>query len=152
MRVTKKRPWVWRSVDQRRLLLWMPYSGGTNRAWLRSELGKRIDLRYIGHGRWAIARPHLRTLIEACAERFGEVDVVLDFRTRDRCDTRCQEATGDDCVCSCLGENHGGAAYWKRWIPVGENTLVGENGEITRRHLLARSGKTLIDAHEAAQH
>jgi hypothetical protein len=124
----------------------MPYAGGTNRAWLRDTLGRRIDLRYTSRGRWEIARPHLRTLIEACAERFGEIDIVLDFRTRDRCDTRCQQAQGDDCVCSCLGENHGGAAYWKRWIPVGETTLIA-NGQIARRVLRARAGEGLIDPH-----
>lgn len=122
----------------------MPYSGGTNRAWLQAELGRRIDLQHAGHGNWESARRHLRMLVEACAARFGEIEVVLDFRTRDRCDTRCQEATGDDCVCSCLGENHGGAAYWKRWIPVGETTLIA-NGQIRRRRLLARADETLVD-------
>jgi hypothetical protein len=126
----------------------MPYSGGTNRAWLQAELGRRIDLRYVGEGQWEITRPHLRTLVEACAARFGELEVVLDFRTRDRCDTRCQEAVGDDCVCSCLGENHGGAAYWKRWIPVGETALISD-GQIVRRRLLARAGESPAADHAA---
>jgi hypothetical protein len=122
----------------------MPYAGGTNRSWLRSELGHRVDLQYVGRGEWEIARAHLRELIEACAERFGEVDVILDFRARDRCDARCRDAVGDDCVCSCLGENHGGAAYWKRWVPVGETTLI-DDGRIVRRRLRAIRGVGLID-------
>jgi len=122
----------------------MPYAGGSNRAWLRATLGKRVSLQYTERGRWEIARPHLRELIESCAQRFGEVDVILDFRARERCDSRCWQAAGDDCVCSCLGENHGGAAYWKRWLPVGETTLVGD-GLIYRRRLRASRGVGLVD-------
>jgi hypothetical protein len=59
---------------------------------------------------------------------------VLDFRQSERCDTRCQRARGDECTCSCLGENHRGAAYWRNWIEVGETTLVA-SGDILRRHL-----------------
>lgn len=90
----------------------MPYDGGSNRGWLHEHLGHRIQPEHRGKGVWAIARPHLRYLVEGLAERFGHVDVVLDFRQSERCDTRCQRARGDECTCSCLGENHRGAAYW----------------------------------------
>lgn len=126
-------PWAHRPVEGR-VLTKMPYDGGSNRWWLHDHLGDRIQPEHRGKGVWAIARPHLRYLVEGLAERFGHVDVLLDFRQSERCDTRCQRARGDECTCSCLGENHRGAAYWRNWIEVGETTLVASGGTV-RRHL-----------------
>lgn len=113
----------------------MPYDGGGNRHWLHEHLGSRIQPQLLGQGVWAIARPHLRHLVNGLADRFGRVDVFLEFRESERCDTRCQNAVGDDCTCSCLGVNHGGAAYWMGWVQVGETTLVASTGVLTR-HLV----------------
>ncbi|GAA2334717.1 hypothetical protein SVIO_027740 [Streptomyces violaceusniger] len=135
-----RRPWVRRNVGEQRLWAWMPYQEGSNRRWILEELGERIRPEWNNEmtpGRWEIARPHLRTIVSALAERFGEVDVYLQFSATERCDTRCRDAAGDDCTCSCMGENHGGAAYWRNWMLVGETTLV----DVARkeRHLLVRS-------------
>lgn len=125
-------PWVYRPLAGR-IQTKMPYQG-SNRGWLHRHLGDRIRPELEGAGVWAIARPHLRHLIEGLVDRFGHVDVLLDFRQTERCDTQCRDAQGDECTCSCLGTNHGGAAYWQDWIEVGETTLVAP-GEIVRRHL-----------------
>ncbi|MCB5910375.1 hypothetical protein [Streptomyces pinistramenti] len=128
------RPWVRRNVGEQRLWVWMPYQGGSNRRWILEELGARVRPEWNKPaGRWEIARPHLCVLTGALAERFGEVDVYLQFAATERCDTRCQEAQGDDCTCSCMGENHGGAAYWRTWLLVGDTTLV--DGARRERHL-----------------
>jgi hypothetical protein len=107
--------------------MWMPYAGRSNREWLREELGRRIRPEWNrAEGRWEVARRHLRALIEALVERFGAVDVYLEFSASEQCDVRCRDAKGDDCTCSCLGLNHRGAAYWNAWRPVGETTLIAE--------------------------
>ncbi|MES4909131.1 hypothetical protein [Streptomyces sp. NPDC000395] len=72
----------------------------------------------------------------ALAERFGEVDVYLEFSTTERCDTNCERATGDDCTCSCMGENHGGAAYWRHWTLVGDTTLVDVGRKVRHYRVL----------------
>jgi hypothetical protein len=119
----------------------MPYQGGSNRSWLLQELGERIRPDWNKEeGRWEIARPHLATITAALAERFGEVDVYLEFSTTERCDDRCQRAGGDDCTCACMGENHGGAAYWRQWIHVGDSTLV-DVGRKVRHYRVQRSAK-----------
>jgi len=126
-----KRPWVRRLVDHPQLWMWLPYLGESNRPWLREELG-RIRPAWVPssagrEGHWEVARSHLWTLVDALAIKFGTVDVYLEFSRRSQCDERCQSAnpaTVYDCVCACLGENHGGAASWKSWRPVGESTLV----------------------------
>ncbi|RZU48850.1 hypothetical protein EV385_0579 [Krasilnikovia cinnamomea] len=126
-------PWVHRPIAGR-ILTMMPYDGGSNRRWLHQRLGSQIRPEHRGGGVWAVARSHFRHLVEGLAERFGYVDILLDFRQAERCDTRCRDARGDDCTCSCLGENHGGAAYWRHWIEVGDTTLVAP-GDVVRRHV-----------------
>ncbi|MER6778513.1 MULTISPECIES: hypothetical protein [unclassified Streptomyces] len=114
----------------------MPYAKG-NRAWIHSALSDRMRPEWNRAAkRWEIAKPHLRPLVEALAERFGEVDVYLQFSLLEQCHHKCQTANGDDCTCSCMGENHQGAAYWKRWINVGDDVLV--SAERRERHLLVR--------------
>ncbi|MGW7296072.1 hypothetical protein ACWGIB_27265 [Streptomyces xiamenensis] len=92
--------------------------------------------------RWEIARPHLKTVVSALIDRFEEADVYLEFSTTERCDKRCEEAVGDDCTCSCMGENHGGAAYWERWQLVDGDTLVGPAGRRERRYLVTMENLT----------
>lgn len=47
-----------------------------------------------------------------------------------KCDTRCVEAEGDDCVCSCGGMNHKGSDIG--YYQVGETTLVGQWADVMR--------------------
>src|SRR5436309_274621 len=118
---TPSLPAVWRPVEGR-IVVKMPYDPadpGGNRRWLHQYLGHRIKPQYAGGGRWSIARPHLRQVVSGLAERFGLVHVYLDYLEDHRCDVRCQEATGDDCVCQCAGQDHGGADYQRGWIQVG---------------------------------
>lgn len=125
-----------------RLRLWgMPYDGGTNRWWLKDQLGDRIRSTWFSGrpGHWEIARDHLRPLLEALVDRLGAVEVLLDFSLTQKCDKRCRDATGDECVCSCLGVNHGG--MWRAaWFEVGETTLISSElrrvrGIVTRETL-----------------
>lgn len=44
-------------------------------------------------------------------------------KTRHRCDVRCEEATGNDCSCSCGGRNHGAGAF--RGVALGNLVCVG---------------------------
>lgn len=120
----------------------MPF-GVANRAWLHTELGDRIRPDWnnaVRPGRWEIAKPHLRTLTEALAKRFGEVNVYLEFSTTERCDRNCQGAEYDDCTCSCRGEYHGGGTFWTEWQLVGEDTLVGPVGRAVRHYVVRREG------------
>ena len=122
-----QRPTVYRPLEGR-LQLRMPY--GANRRWLHEVLGSVRPRWTTDH--WAIARSHLRPLVNELVLKFGEVEVILEFSTIRKCDSRCRDAGGDNCVCSCLGENHGGAAYWQHWIEVGPTTLVGADRQQVR--------------------
>lgn len=79
---------------------------------------------------WLVARGRLHDVV-AVLSQFWDVDVYVEGYATQKCDTRCVEAQGDECVCSCAGANHQGAAGWG-WEQVGETTLI--NTEITRAH------------------
>lgn len=127
-------PRIDRTAGETRLHLRMPYRDGSNRTWLHDTLGTRIRPEWNREQkRWEIARPHLMVLAHALADRFGAVDVFMEFNTAERCDRRCREAEGDDCECSCLGSYHAGGLWGGDWIEVGETTLVRPGWQ--RRHM-----------------
>lgn len=137
------RPWVRRRYDETRIWVWIPWTGQSSRSWLLEALGEHIRPEWNkSEKRWEIARTHLKTVIAALVERFEEVDVFLEFSMTERCDRRCAGAVGDDCTCSCMGENHGGAAYWKRWQLVGDETLVGPAARKERHYLVTMENLT----------
>lgn len=117
-------PTVHRPATTGRLRIRMPFAA-ENRAWIHQELGDRVRPEWNKATKhWEIARPHLRTVVDALADRFGTVEVTIDSRVVSRCDSQCRDAGGDECDCQCAGENHGGAAYWRSWIEVGDTTLL----------------------------
>jgi len=119
---------VWRPVRPARVAVRLPYSR-YNRDWFKEVLGPRVRPDWNGaEKQWELARLHFRAIVEALAQRFGVVQVTVDFAATSRCDTRCRDAEGDECDCQCYGENHGGAAYWKNWQEVGETTLIASEG------------------------
>lgn len=127
-------PRIYRPLQPDRLRLWMPYQGGSNRAWLHAALGARIQPIWDADiKRWLIARNHFKTLVEHLLDRFPQVDATIEFSTTQKCDTRCRDATGDDCQCSCLGEHHGGGIWGGGWFQVGETTLI--RPEVQIRHM-----------------
>ena len=123
-------------MGESRLLVCLDYRPG-NRQWLRDTLGCQ-PRRNPTTRRWEIARVHFRRLVEEIALAYGSVDVDVEFSTSERCDKRCREARGDDCSCSCMGENHGGAAYLKYWLEVGDSTLIAP-GQRRRQFRVTRA-------------
>lgn len=124
-------PLVYRPINDK-LQLAMDY--GSNRAWLRQTLGSGVPIQWDGNQkRWLVARKHLFAMVEASARKFGTVDVYLDYKSTMKCDKRCEQAKGVDCVCSCLGQNHRGGSLMLGWIQVGETTLIAT--ETKRRHM-----------------
>lgn len=101
----------------------LPYADG-NRHWLRQTCGARTQVKFDRDGKhWLVARGHFRTVIEALAARFGEVEVFVDQTVSTKCGPSCQGAVGDECNCQCLGANHGGQVS-AGWVRVSEEFLV----------------------------
>ena len=110
-----------------RLEVHIPWREGGNRKLIKRVCGRSTRPEWDRERkRWLIARSHFSALIQALAAEFDEVRVVTVHRDCERCDTRCQKALGDECVCSCQGLFHGGTnSYTRDWRLVGTTTLLG---------------------------
>jgi hypothetical protein len=119
----------------------MPYAPN-NRAWLKEVLGERIRPEWDKKGkRWWVARNHFGAVVEALAQRLGYIDVYVDFRGVERCDTRCKNARSRECDCQCLGKYHGQGGITHGWKLVGDTTEVLST-DIKRRHfVVVREGR-----------
>lgn len=131
---------VWRPVEGR-VQIKMPYAKD-NRAWLKDTLGQRIRPEWDKSNRcWWVARNHFGAVVEALADRLGRIDIYIDFRGVERCDTRCKKARSRECDCQCLGKYHGQDGITHGWKLVGDTTEVQSTG-LKRRHIVViRKGK-----------
>lgn len=126
--------WVARPVEGR-VAIKMPYARN-NRAWLKDVLGSRIRPEWDKENRcWWVARNHFGAVVEAMRDRLGRIDVYVDFRGVERCDTRCKNARSRECDCQCLGKHHGEGGITYGWKLVGDTTEVRSTG-VTRRHFV----------------
>jgi hypothetical protein len=126
--------WVARPVTGR-VAIRMPYAKN-NRAWLKETLGARIRPEWDKPNRcWWVARNHFGSVIEAMRDRLGRIDVYVDCRNTERCDTRCKNAKSRECTCQCLGKHHGEGGITYGWKLVGDTTEIRSTG-VTRRHFV----------------
>lgn len=71
----------------------------------------------------------------------GDVVVEMHYSELERCDSRCQQARGGDCPCSCEGGNHGEGSY-ASWKAVSTTTLVRATREkVVTRVLTGKAAK-----------
>lgn len=133
---------VWRPTPSEagRVVIWLPYARGT-RGWLRSVCGTGTRPEFDrARKAWTVARPHFRRIVQAVADRYGSVDVYVDHTVRHACGAMCRNAEGDDCQCSCLGDNHGNGRWHEGWQPVGDEWVV-RNERVRRRFRVGAAGE-----------
>jgi hypothetical protein len=107
-----------------RVVVHLPYREG-NRDFLR-EAGPGVRPGWdVVSRHWTVSRSAFMAIVDLLREEFGLVEVITDGSSTERCDTRCREATGDDCVCSCAGSQHGLQTLTHGERVVGETTIVG---------------------------
>ena len=101
--------------------------------WLKVVCRIRAPEKIDDVGRWRLARSTLNKVLRAGLDEYGSVGLFLDVEGKlAECDARCQNATSLDCVCGCLGENHGSGPDTIKWVEVSNAELVWERGT-TRR-------------------
>ncbi|GAA1431385.1 hypothetical protein GCM10009616_18370 [Microlunatus lacustris] len=129
-----------------RLLVRLPFRpGGVNYEILRDACGERTRSEWDAEAKaYRVARTHLLALIDALANRFGEVVVTLRTSRTTRCVEACwmaNEGTWYECECSCLGEFHG------RQIPPPDSFVTSEEhdgGEVRRTRAARPRSRTFI--------
>ena len=90
----------------------------SNRDWLR--IGhKRNPIWNAKERCWELPKSWFDDLINRALERYGSVYIFQPYREQERCAPACQNATGHECQCSCMGQNHG-AGNDGSWFEVSE--------------------------------
>ncbi len=114
-----------------RLSVSLPYRSD-NREWILGVCGLQTRPEWDPTRKvWSVARTHLNTLVPAAVDRCGIVELLRAMSSHQRCDTRCQDATGWECECICGGANHGTGAYQAGgWLQVGDTTLFREEDAV----------------------
>ena len=63
---------------------------------------------------WELPKSWFNKFVVATLEHFGQLYVIQPYREYEVCAPACQNATGHECQCSCMGEHHGtgGDSSW----------------------------------------
>ena len=88
-----------------RLRVRVPFAE-TNRHWLQNE--RRVSPIWIaGKKYWELPKAWFNDFVERSLVKFGKVYVIQPYRDQEKCSPACQNATGHECQCSCMGLYHG---------------------------------------------
>ena len=117
-------------------LIWVPIDGPItvrlpartgNLAWLRASARVRSP-KQDERGDWKLPRASLTRFITASVDRFGWAALCREISKLSACTRACQEATGAECSCICLGEHHGENSGG--WYEKAGDLLVADRGEM----------------------
>lgn len=78
---------------------------------------------------WEVAYNRLNELVRILATHYGKVILMQPVRHKQVCARACMEASGFECECSCLGENHGSNNMDSSWYEVDDTYAVRYGGE-----------------------
>ena len=92
-----------------RLRVRLPYAQD-NRQWLRN--GRRTNPEWLDAtvnqpGYWEIPKAWFNDFVDRALSRYGKVYIIQPYRRQEICAAACQNASGHECQCSCMGEHHG---------------------------------------------
>jgi hypothetical protein len=110
----------------------LPFSPN-NRRMIKRIIGQSSKLDWDRDRKtWLIARNHFRKLCTGIPDTMGlRLSVLLYVKASETevCDTRCVEAVGTECECTCRGDHHGGLNFLMEdgWRLVSETTLIRQN-------------------------
>jgi len=124
--------------------LWvrLPYNQG-NKDWLR--LSNHRPSWNQDQRRWETPRAWLTRLTRKAVSTHGQCYVIQSYRKAEKCAPACQEATGVDCGCSCLGEHHGQGSD-DSWFSVNETFACRWSGVDYAIRLLGKHARRPSDA------
>jgi hypothetical protein len=73
-------------------------------------------------------------LVSILLRRYGKLYIIQPYREQEKCASKCMNAQGHECQCSCMGANHGQGGPDGSWFEVSE-TFATRWGE---QHLACR--------------
>jgi hypothetical protein len=85
------------------------------------------------HRYWELPKAWFNDFVDRSLSRYGKVYIIQPYREQEKCAPACQNATGHECQCSCMGEHHG-AGNDGSWFEVSD-TFATRWGDL---HLACR--------------
>ncbi len=99
-------PVIFRRAKGMPLLVKLPYSKENPRDWLRDDK-HRIPVWDEQYKCWEVPHAWLNRLVRRLLDRCGKVYLIQPYNMLEKCAPACQNATGFECECACMGEYHG---------------------------------------------
>jgi hypothetical protein len=72
---------------------------------------------------WELPKLWFNNFVNRALESYGRVYVIQPYREHEVCAPACQNASGHECNCSCMGEHHGTGGD-SSWFEVSETFAV----------------------------
>lgn len=115
-------PVIYRQGKSKPILLRLPYAVD-NYDWLRGDRQRKPkwDQKFRC---WEMPNSWFDDLISRILKRFGRIYVIQPYKEHQKCAPACWNATGFECECSCMGENHGSGHPGGNWHEVSETFAV----------------------------
>ena len=117
-----KFPVVFRRGRPEPLLAKIPYADG-NMDWLRNDKHRKPSWN-AQYKAWEVPQAWFESTIKLCLRRYKNCYVIQLHREKQTCAPACWNATGIDCECSCMGDNHGNGHPEGRWYEIDETFAV----------------------------
>lgn len=105
----KQIPVIFRRAKGRPLLVKLPPSKENPCDWIRDE-NQRIPQWNRQFKCWEVPHAWLNRLVRRLLDRYGKVYLIQPLKVLEKCAPACWNATGFECECSCMGQNHGSAS------------------------------------------
>ncbi len=88
-----------------RLRVRLPFAT-TNREWLQD--GRRTAPAWNAKDKyWELPKKWFDDFVNRSLDKYGKVYIIQPYREQEKCAPACQNATGHECQCSCMGQHHG---------------------------------------------
>ncbi len=117
-----KIPIVFRRSRPLTILVKLPYQKD-NYEWLRNEEARKPEWNS-QYKSWEVPQAWFERVTKLCLSRYKKCHVIQLRRETSICASKCWEAQGLHCECSCLGEMHGGGAPGGRWYELSETFAI----------------------------
>lgn len=106
-----------RTGKGQRLRVRLPYSD-SNRLWLQND--RRTKPVWITRENyWELPKTWFNDFVNRSLLKYGKVYIIQPYREQEVCAPACQNATGHECQCSCMGLYHGTGSD-KSWFVVSD--------------------------------
>jgi hypothetical protein len=101
-----------------------PYALG-NKEWFQDGRNRRSAPKWNPEEKhWRVPRSHFKELTRRLVERFRRAYIIQPYNEKEVCAPACWNASGLDCECSCLGQNHGNGQPGGRWYIISETCAI----------------------------